>query len=1207
MARSQTEIFANLQTNPSFKGYLNAFNQSFKKMNTHIGLLNRAKRTNLEMTGSAGMLGRAMVTTSNAFKKAGVVGSFAINSLKIAFSGLMAAIPIIGQIIFVLQILWTVAKKAAQMLGLTSEESKAMGEAQDKVMDSLKNLNKVRQESIDKEKEAIALGRSSLELTRLRQQAIISEAGALQETITALDEYRAKRAEAMRVSPTAVAAGQAMEDVIGGPNLEEAVVAWDNLNIQLSEARTNLANLGKASVGAAAGGEEALKTYRASVDAQQNIVNELEAAQAKLFNIDDAEAFLRVVGRGGEGEVVTFINALQSGTRVSRELKEALGGVETPAQVIDLFESLKRGEGVENLSAGLQELYNSTAAANEEGFKGQAIWDFLYEALIRSTRGTLDQSTALQTLKSAFEGTEQEFGNWANGLRNATTTGGKLLEVLDPLLAAGRNSEITAQDFEAIFDAEAPSALKYAIEQLRKETGNAALSTKELTEKFAQHLENIEKANKLLKEDEKVYNTRKSGLESLLKLDSGRLDILDSVMEVVILITQNKIYKIQNELDSFNYAELGQEQERRINELLREQEGLRAQLSQDEVDAARIIVQELENRLKLQEAINKEAQKTFDLQKLTLENEQKLANARMGLGYAQTEQQIADAKIASARFAVVQAEAQLSLLELQLALEREKYRLQVEQFNLAQRASLGGISQQELELMGLSVSVDFSDQYKELENAQRRAAELAVDIAEEGLRGVINEAIYGQMPKVEGFFTDLANASSNLMGSLGLMGLGNLTRRGPLQNLRTEIEITALATGGLEEEVINVYEATEKLDFGKIFEVGAIAANQLAASVASISAELSKVIQAQSGFLGGVSGAITAFTGPDMETPEQARQYDKLTGRRTELNNILRPNNSDTTEQQRSDASAELATVQEGIDKLDQRGKLGKVANGIMAIGAAFSAIGQMAMASAEQQIAAIDQAIAAEQKRDGKSKQSIEKIRAMENKKDQIARKAFEKNKKMQMAATVANTAAAIMGIMARETATMGVGAMILAGIVAAMGAIQLATIASTSYQGGGSSIPDVGPTAIKAGGERKSTVDLATSKSSAGELAYLRGEQGIGSAESFKRAFMGAKYRAEGGATAGYIVGEQGPELFVPSVPGKIVPNNEMTQAPPTNVTFNINAIDASGVEDMLRSQRGNIIGMIREAANSYGTPFLEDVSVSVLTPEAGGSRRA
>ena len=84
------------------------------------------------------------------------------------------------------------------------------------------------------------------------------------------------------------------------------------------------------------------------------------------------------------------------------------------------------------------------------------------------------------------------------------------------------------------------------------------------------------------------------------------------------------------------------------------------------------------------------------------------------------------------------------------------------------------------------------------------------------------------------------------------------------------------------------------------------------------------------------------------------------------------------------------------------------------------------------------------------------------------------------------------------------------------------------------------------------------------------------------------------------GYVVGEQGPELFMPERPGTIVPADDTAAAMGgnTNVTFSINAIDASGVEEVLAQQQGNIIGMIRTAANSYGEDFLEDLDETTYT---------
>ena len=278
-----------------------------------------------------------------------------------------------------------------------------------------------------------------------------------------------------------------------------------------------------------------------------------------------------------------------------------------------------------------------------------------------------------------------------------------------------------------------------------------------------------------------------------------------------------------------------------------------------------------------------------------------------------------------------------------------------------------------------------------------------------------------------------------------------------------------------------------------------------------------------------------------------------------------------------------------------------KLQAGFQAVGATINALSQVQKAQSKAAIAGVDREIKAEQKRDGKSKESIAKIKALEAKKEKIKRKAFEQDKKMKMAEVVMATGVAIM-----NSVKMGLpwGA-VFGAMAAAMGAAQLAAISSTSYQGSAASADAGGSPSTITAGQRRSSVDLATSQSARGELAYFRGAQGQGGPESFTPAFSGYKNRAEGGNTA-YMVGEQGPELFVPELPGRIVPNDDIAAATPTNVSFNINTIDASGVEDMLVAQRGNIIGMIRQAANSYGQDFVEDVDTSVFTQSAGGVSR-
>ena len=112
------------------------------------------------------------------------------------------------------------------------------------------------------------------------------------------------------------------------------------------------------------------------------------------------------------------------------------------------------------------------------------------------------------------------------------------------------------------------------------------------------------------------------------------------------------------------------------------------------------------------------------------------------------------------------------------------------------------------------------------------------------------------------------------------------------------------------------------------------------------------------------------------------------------------------------------------------------------------------------------------------------------------------------------------------------------------------------------------------------------------------MRGGEGTGNANNFQPAFTGYKPRAAGGP-AGFVVGEQGPELFVPQMAGSITPAGETadTQGTPSNVNFTIQAVDAAGVEELLINQRANIISMIRDAANEQGQLFLEGIDAEPM----------
>lgn len=93
----------------------------------------------------------------------------------------------------------------------------------------------------------------------------------------------------------------------------------------------------------------------------------------------------------------------------------------------------------------------------------------------------------------------------------------------------------------------------------------------------------------------------------------------------------------------------------------------------------------------------------------------------------------------------------------------------------------------------------------------------------------------------------------------------------------------------------------------------------------------------------------------------------------------------------------------------------------------------------------------------------------------------------------------------------------------------------------------------------------------------------------------FLGGFLEDGGPATAGkpYIVGEAGPELFIPNSSGKVISNDDMvstgTAGKSVQVNFTVNAIDSQSFTDTLQTQKDTIVGIINEAVIEQGRPAI------------------
>ena len=167
------------------------------------------------------------------------------------------------------------------------------------------------------------------------------------------------------------------------------------------------------------------------------------------------------------------------------------------------------------------------------------------------------------------------------------------------------------------------------------------------------------------------------------------------------------------------------------------------------------------------------------------------------------------------------------------------------------------------------------------------------------------------------------------------------------------------------------------------------------------------------------------------------------------------------------------------------------------------------------------------------------------------------------------------------------------IAAMAAAMGMAQISIIKGMTYQGGASAASST-PQSIQVG-KRAPRVDVGQ-RATSGELAYLRGERGMGTnANNFTPGAAAGMRKGYAAGTGEIMVGERGPEVVsVPNTGFEVTPNDKMG-GQNLNANITINAVDAAGVEEVLMGQRGNIIGMIREAAHENGEEFIEAVNTS------------
>lgn len=311
--------------------------------------------------------------------------------------------------------------------------------------------------------------------------------------------------------------------------------------------------------------------------------------------------------------------------------------------------------------------------------------------------------------------------------------------------------------------------------------------------------------------------------------------------------------------------------------------------------------------------------------------------------------------------------------------------------------------------------------------------------------------------------------------------------------------------------------------------------------------------------VGAVYTPTTGLSGEDKDFADMQNRmasYDQAISKLSELN-------SEATAVAQSMGNLTNAMIQFSQGSLDTTSL----------IASGMQTVSSMIQYSTSQQVSAIDAAIAAEQKRDGKSEASKAKLKKLEAEKLKIQQDAAKKQ-------IIIQTAVAVMQAATAVPYPFSIPLMVAAGLA---GALALAQASSAS---GMSSIADSGAdtTSYLTLGERQKNIDVSMS-ANAGELSYIRGDKGIGGANSFVP-------RAEGGNMypgVSYQMGEHGTEVVTPMVPMKATPNDELKASSNSTsgrpIILNISAMDAASFREFASSNSSALRDAVELALNENG----------------------
>jgi hypothetical protein len=436
----QEKIFANLDKDPSFKGYKKAFADSFKINKTYRNSI-RASGAETKFFGmSLGFLGKPLKSAGAA------MAAFGFTS-KIAIKGIFTAIPFIGQLLLVLDLLIAGLKKAVGFLG-------SFGAEATKLETSTKALNAQMKFVAENTNESALAGKSAAE-------ALIVSGNATQELVKRTKE----QVEATKESRKETGAfGKLVQGVFSilGFQVTKFMLMFNGLDgiftrigIRFSIFAANFMKDFSFVINLAIRGINLLNKNSGIPPIElidkgeqeeriQKLVKELdnmEKGRERLLS----QGSLNIFGQdAGQSEALeAFITQLNTAGRGADELQSFLGtdNINTFASAIAEANSSKSLAG---LSPGVQQIITDLGFFNDGVLDSSELVDILTVSLEKGTAATRKNSTEIQSLTETLKNGKEKTAEFFNSFNKKSLFSNfqtQLNAVNADLQNLGKNSE----------------------------------------------------------------------------------------------------------------------------------------------------------------------------------------------------------------------------------------------------------------------------------------------------------------------------------------------------------------------------------------------------------------------------------------------------------------------------------------------------------------------------------------------------------------------------------------------------------------------------------------------------------------------------------------------------------------------------------------------------------------------------------------------